>query len=111
RRFAQVKVGAGLSDASGIGSLIDGRAVSQMQDFTNDALERGAQLLTGGHGYDSIGHFYAPTVLDHVGPSARVAGEEIFGPIAAIRRFDTEQQVLGWANDTEFGLAGYVFTQ
>ncbi|WP_313810742.1 NAD-dependent succinate-semialdehyde dehydrogenase [Glutamicibacter sp.] len=111
RRFAEVEVGAGLSDSAQLGPLIDQRAVDQMQELVQDALNGGAHLLVGGHGYSEAGHFYAPTVLDHVAPLARVSREEIFGPIAAIRRFDSEQQVLDWANDTEFGLAGYVFTQ
>ncbi|MGO4295273.1 NAD-dependent succinate-semialdehyde dehydrogenase [Glutamicibacter sp. MCAF14] len=111
RRFARIQVGAGLGEGTELGALIDSRAVAQMQGFTDDALEKGAQLLAGGHGYPGAGHFYAPTVLDHVDPAAQVSGQEIFGPIAAIRRFNTEDEVLGWANDTEFGLAGYVFSQ
>lgn len=111
RRFAEIEVGAGLSDSAKLGPLIDQRAAGQMQELVQDALGSGAQLLAGGHGYSEAGHFFAPTVLDHVDPLARVSSEEIFGPIAAIRRFDNEHQVLDWANDTEFGLAGYVFTQ
>lgn len=110
-RFAQIKVGAGLNEDSQLGALIDHRALAQMQDLTQDALSHGAQLLTGGHGYLGDGHFFAPTVLDHVDPASQVAKQEIFGPIAAIQRFDTEEQVIGLANDTEFGLAGYVFSQ
>lgn len=110
-RFAQVKVGAGLGLDSEVGALIDGRAVEDMHSLTTDALERGATLLTGGHGYDSAGHFFAPTVLDHVPSDATMVREEIFGPIAAIQRFDDEAQAVELANDTEFGLAGYVFSQ
>jgi succinate-semialdehyde dehydrogenase/glutarate-semialdehyde dehydrogenase len=110
-RFARVPVGSGLGARTVLGALIDHRAVTQMHALTEDALARGAELLTGGHGYDSVGNFYAPTVLDRVHPDSRVVREEIFGPIAAIQRFSTEAEVISLANDTEFGLAGYVFSQ
>lgn len=110
-RFARVLVGSGLGAGTVLGTLIDHRAVTQMQALTEDALAHGAELLTGGHGYDSVGNFYAPTVLDRVHTESRVVREEIFGPIAAIQRFSTEAEVISLANDTEFGLAGYVFSQ
>lgn len=110
-RFARVPVGSGLGAHTALGALIDHRAVTQMHALTEDALARGAELLTGGHGYDSLGNFYAPTVLDRVHPESRVVREEIFGPIAAIQRFSTQAEVISLANDTEFGLAGYVFSQ
>jgi len=111
KRFAEVAVGAGLGQGTELGAMIDGRAVEQMRSFTEDAVNRGARLLTGGHGYESPGHFFAPTVLDGVDPGSLVAREEIFGPIAAIQRFEREDEVIALANDTEFGLAGYVFSQ
>ena len=110
-RFAQVPVGSGLGVGTMLGALIDQRAVTHMQALTDEALSRGAEMLTGGHGYDSVGSFFAPTVMDRVHPDSRVVREEIFGPIAAIQRFSTEAEVISLANDTEFGLAGYVFSQ
>jgi succinate-semialdehyde dehydrogenase/glutarate-semialdehyde dehydrogenase len=110
-RFAKVPVGSGLGKGAVLGALIDDRAVSQMESFTRDAVDRGAELLTGGYGYDTTGHFFAPTVLDRVPERSDVAQAEIFGPIAAIQRFSSETEAIGRANDTEFGLAGYVFTE
>lgn len=111
KRFSQVPVGAGLGAGSVLGPLIEERAVRNMESLTRNALDMGAGLLTGGHAYDGPGHFFAPTVLDHVGAKADVVREEIFGPIAAIQRFGTEDEAIGRANDTEFGLAGYVFSE
>lgn len=110
-RFAQVAVGSGLGHQTGLGALIDDRAVAQMHTYTNNAVALGATLLTGGHGYNSAGNFFAPTVLDHVTEESDVATSEIFGPIAAIQRFSSEAEAIAGANATEFGLAGYVFTE
>jgi len=110
-RFAQIQVGHGLGTGTGLGALIDERAVSEMKAYTENAVSLGAELLTGGHGYDSPGNFFAPTVLDRVSADSDVATSEIFGPIAAIQRFSSEAEVIGRANATEFGLAGYVFTE
>ncbi|WP_077488098.1 NAD-dependent succinate-semialdehyde dehydrogenase [Sinomonas mesophila] len=110
-RFAQIKVGHGLGTGTGLGALIDDRAVSEMKAYTENAVSLGAELLTGGHGYDSPGNFFAPTVLDRVSADSDVATSEIFGPIAAIQRFSSEAEVIARANATEFGLAGYVFTE
>lgn len=110
-RFSHIAVGSGLGHNTGLGALIDHRAVAQMQAYTDNAVALGASLLTGGHGYDSPGNFFAPTVLDHVAEDSEVARSEIFGPIAAIQRFRTEDEAVTRANATEFGLAGYVFTE
>ena len=110
-RFAAVSVGSGLGKDTGLGALIDDRAVAQMKAYTQNAVDLGANLLTGGHGYDSAGNFFAPTVLDRVTEDSDVAQSEIFGPIAAIQRFSTEAEAITRANATEFGLAGYVFTE
>jgi succinate-semialdehyde dehydrogenase/glutarate-semialdehyde dehydrogenase len=110
-RFAAVSVGSGLGKETGLGALIDDRAVAQMKAYTQNAVDLGANLLTGGHGYDSPGNFFAPTVLDRVTEDSDVAQSEIFGPIAAIQRFSTEAEAITRANATEFGLAGYVFTE
>ncbi|WP_026372796.1 NAD-dependent succinate-semialdehyde dehydrogenase [Agrococcus lahaulensis] len=109
-RFRQVKVGGGLGAGTVLGPLIDTRAVEQMGAFTSDAVERGATLLAGGEALGD-GRFFAPTVLDRVPADGDLAREEIFGPIAAIQRFSTEAEALERANDTEFGLAAYVFTE
>jgi succinate-semialdehyde dehydrogenase/glutarate-semialdehyde dehydrogenase len=110
-RMRDVAVGAGLGTGTGLGALIDGRAVQQMRALTDDAVAQGAELLTGGTELGSAGHFFAPTVLDRVPADAEVATTEIFGPIAAIQRFRTEDEAVARANATEFGLAGYVFSE
>jgi succinate-semialdehyde dehydrogenase/glutarate-semialdehyde dehydrogenase len=110
-RMRNVRVGAGLGTGTTLGPLIDDRAVRQMRALTDDAVARGAELLSGGSELGPVGHFFAPTVLDRVPADADVARTEIFGPIAAIQRFDSEAEVVARANATEFGLAGYVFTE
>jgi succinate-semialdehyde dehydrogenase / glutarate-semialdehyde dehydrogenase len=110
-RIAGAAVGHGLGDQSIVGPLIDGRAVRQMQEFTDDAVAHGATVRTGGFAYAAPGSFFAPTVLDGVPEAAALSNKEIFGPIAAIQRFGTEEEVVARANATEFGLAGYVFTE
>ena len=110
-RMRDVAVGAGLGTGTTMGPLIDDRAVRQMRAFTDDAVSRGAELLTGGAELGAVGHFFAPTVLDRVPADAEIARTEIFGPIAAIQRFGSEAEVVARANATEFGLAGYVFSE
>ncbi|MFD6055824.1 NAD-dependent succinate-semialdehyde dehydrogenase [Agromyces sp. NPDC060279] len=110
-RMREVTVGAGLGTGTGLGALIDRRAVDQMQALTEDAVARGAELRTGGERLGTSGNFFAPTVLDRVPADAEVATTEIFGPIAAIQRFRTEGEAIARANATEFGLAGYVFSE
>jgi succinate-semialdehyde dehydrogenase/glutarate-semialdehyde dehydrogenase len=110
-RIGVVAVGAGLGTGTEMGPLIDDRAVRRMRALTDDAVTRGAELLTGGTELGSVGHFFAPTVLDEVPADAEVARTEIFGPIAAIQRFDSEAEAVERANATEFGLAGYVFSE
>lgn len=110
-RMRDAAVGAGLGTGTALGPLIDDRAVRQMRALTDGAVAQGAELLAGGSQLGSAGHFFAPTVLDQVPADADVACTEIFGPIAAIQRFDSETEVVARANATEFGLAGYVFTE
>ena len=106
-----VVVGSGFAPGVGLGPLIDDRAVASMAGLVADAVGRGATLATGGSVISSSGSFFEPTVLVDVPADAHVATTEIFGPIAAVQRFTTEDEVLARANDTEFGLAGYVFTE
>jgi succinate-semialdehyde dehydrogenase/glutarate-semialdehyde dehydrogenase len=110
-RVGAVAVGSGLGSGTAMGPLIDDRAVRQMRALTDGAVAQGAELLTGGTELGSVGHFFAPTVLDRVPADAEVACTEIFGPIAAIQRFESEAEVVARANATEFGLAGYVFSE
>ncbi|HWT44389.1 MAG TPA: aldehyde dehydrogenase family protein, partial [Vicinamibacterales bacterium] len=93
-RLAGVAVGNGFGEGTVVGPLIDNHAVSQMAALTEDAIAQGATLRTGGFRYHAPGNFFAPTLLDHTPQAARVAKTEIFGPIAAIQRFRTQQEAV-----------------
>jgi succinate-semialdehyde dehydrogenase/glutarate-semialdehyde dehydrogenase len=110
-KMAGLTVGSGFADAVDLGPLINPRAVARCDRLVADAADRGAVVRCGGATIPSDGYFFQPTVLDHVPGDAAVAQTEIFGPIAAIQRFDTEQEVVARANDTNHGLAGYVYTE
>lgn len=107
----KLKLGNGLEDGVNQGPLIDDKAVKKVEEHIADALDKGAQCLTGGKRSTLGGSFFEPTVLKHVSDDMKVAREETFGPLCPIFRFDTEEEVIARANDTEFGLAGYIFTR
>lgn len=110
-KLAAASIGDGLANGVALGPLIDDRAVAGMQQFVDDAVSRGAVIRAGGHAVDGPGCFFEATLLDQVSPLAAVATNEIFGPIAAIQRFTSEAEVIERANSTDYGLAGYVFTE
>ncbi|HLP22624.1 MAG TPA: NAD-dependent succinate-semialdehyde dehydrogenase [Microbacteriaceae bacterium] len=110
-RVAAMKVGPGTEAGVNIGPLVDDKAVASTDELVRDAVSKGATLLTGGEKIDSDGSFYAPTVLENVPASARLMREEIFGPVLAVTTFRTEDEAVALANDTEYGLISYVFTQ
>jgi len=91
--------------------LIDAKAVKKADDLVQDALSRGAELLTGGHTIEGEGTFYEPTVVDGVKPGSSILKEEIFGPVLSIVRFSEEDEAIEIANNTEYGLVGYVYTR
>ena len=105
------KLGNAMNKDATLGPVIDDRAVKRLQHLVDDAVAKGATLLTGGKSPDRPGHYFEPTVLDNVPANADIATTEIFGPVAAITRFKTQEEVIAKANDTEFGLAAFVFTQ
>lgn len=109
-RMAEMRLGRGTDDVD-LGPLIDARARTRMQALVDDASRRGARVVTGGTAPARPGHFYAPTVLNRVAKNSRVLHEEIFGPVAPVTTFMHEDEAIGAANCTEFGLVGYVFTQ
>jgi len=110
-RVKELRVGRGTEEGVAIGPLIDDRAVAKTSQLLQDALARGAQLLTGGHAIDRPGTFYEPTVISDVQAGSAILREEIFGPVLAIAAFDDEDDAVRLANDTEYGLVSYVFTQ
>ncbi|MFK4730753.1 NAD-dependent succinate-semialdehyde dehydrogenase [Agromyces mediolanus] len=110
-RVASFKVGRGTADDVNIGPLIDAKAVASTDELVQDAVSKGAKVLTGGTVIDGAGSFYAPTVLGDVSPDARLLREEIFGPVLGITTFADEDEAVRLANDTEYGLVSYVFTE
>ncbi len=111
RRFVAatqaLKLGKGLDDPD-IGPLMNEKAVAKQAEHVKDAIDRGAQLACGGTGHDLGPLFYAPTVLTDVPDEALIMREETFGPVAALTPFETEEEVVARANDTESGLVAYV---
>jgi succinate-semialdehyde dehydrogenase/glutarate-semialdehyde dehydrogenase len=105
------KIGRGTEDGVIIGPLIDDRAVEKADTLVRDAVSRGALVSTGGSAIDGPGTFYEPTVVTDVQPGSDILREEIFGPVLAIIPFDTEDDAVRLANDTEYGLVSYVFTE
>jgi len=104
-------VGDGLQDGVRIGPLIDAKAVAKVQEHIADAVAKGARVLAGGKPHALGQSFFEPTVLAGVTQDMAVAREETFGPLAPLFRFETEDEVVAMANDTEFGLASYFYAR
>src|SRR5688572_988849 len=107
----KLRVGDGLKGETDQGPLIDTKALAKVEAHVADALAKGATLLTGGQKHALGGTFYQPTVLTNVGSNMILAREETFGPVSPLFRVDTDEQAIRLANDTEFGLAAYVYTR
>jgi succinate-semialdehyde dehydrogenase/glutarate-semialdehyde dehydrogenase len=110
-RMAALSTGPGDQDGSQVGPLITAKQRATVDELVQDAVSKGATVATGGKPVEGEGFFYPPTVLADVSTDARLLREEIFGPVAAIIGFDGEQAGIDAANDTEYGLAAYVYTQ
>ena len=106
-----LKVGDGLADGTQMGPLANARRIDAMAAFTEDAVKKGAKLLTGGQRIGKEGNFWQPTILADVPKDAKVFNDEPFGPMAAIRPFDTLEEAITEANRLPYGLAGYAFTR
>jgi len=111
KRMAALKVGPGMSADTECGPMITRKAVDKIDRLVKDAVGRGAKVLCGGSIPEEEGFFYPPTVLSQVSPDADMAHEEIFGPVAPITRFETEAEAIMHANNTEYGLAAYIYTR
>ncbi|MCF6385491.1 NAD-dependent succinate-semialdehyde dehydrogenase [Mycobacterium sp. MBM] len=109
-RMAGLKMGRGTEGGVQVGPLIDEAALRKVQALVADAVQRGASVLTGGAAPGGPGYFYPPTVLAGVPRDADMCDQEIFGPVAPLTAFDTEDDAVAAANDTEYGLVSYVFT-
>ncbi|MFA7487613.1 MAG: NAD-dependent succinate-semialdehyde dehydrogenase [Lysobacteraceae bacterium] len=108
---ARLRVGDGLAGATDQGPLIDTKALEKVEEHVADATSKGARIALGGKRHALGGTFYEPTVLLDVNPDMRITHEETFGPVAPLFRFETEEQAIALANDTEAGLAGYFYTR
>jgi succinate-semialdehyde dehydrogenase/glutarate-semialdehyde dehydrogenase len=106
-----VKVGNGLAEGTQMGPLANSRRLTAMAEFQEDAVARGAKLLTGGERIGDSGNFWSPTVLTDVPLDARLFNDEPFGPVAGIRGFEKLDEAIAEANRLSFGLAGYAFTR
>jgi succinate-semialdehyde dehydrogenase/glutarate-semialdehyde dehydrogenase len=110
-RMGALKVGRGTEPDVDVGPLIDAKQRDKVAELVDDAVARGARVLVGGKPIDGPGYFFEPTVLTDVPEDARLLSEEIFGPVAPIATFSTEQQALEAANRTDFGLVAYLYTR
>ncbi len=108
---AALQVGAAFEPGAQQGPLITPEAVAKVESLVDDAVGKGAKVRIGGARHPRGGNFFAPTVLADVPPDARLLGEEIFGPVAALVRFETEAEVIGLANASEYGLAAYFYAR
>lgn len=109
--FEKLNLGNGMDEGITCGPLVESKALESIAALVDDAAEKGATIATGGKRGEGAGYFYEPTVITNVSRETRVAQEEIFGPVAPIITFSTEEEALEIANDTEYGLASYVFTE
>src|SRR4051812_17389510 len=111
KKMSEFKLGDGLDESSKLGPLINAKQVATVEDLVSDAVSKGATVAVGGVAPDGPGHFYPATVLDGVPAEARIFKEEVFGPVAPVIGFDTEEEGIAAANATEYGLAAYIYTQ
>ncbi len=115
RRFAaamaRLKVGHGLTDGVAVGPLVNASSRDKVENLVDDARARGARVVLGGRRIAGPGYFFEPTVLADVPAGAACLGEEIFGPVAPLQAFQTEDDAITRANDTEYGLVAYVYTR
>ena len=108
---ANLKVGSGREAGTTIGPLINGEAVAKVDSLLKDAVAKGAKVVTGGARHNAGPLFYQPTVLTGIKQDMAIVHEEIFGPVAALMQFETEDEAVALANDTPFGLAAYLFSE
>ncbi|QIK39792.1 NAD-dependent succinate-semialdehyde dehydrogenase [Pontivivens nitratireducens] len=110
-RVAAMKVGDGMQEGTDIGPLISTDAVKKVQTHLDDAVSKGATIIEGGTKSDKGGTFFTPTVVTGMSQDMQIAGEETFGPVAPLFKFETEEEGIALANDTVFGLAAYYYTR
>jgi succinate-semialdehyde dehydrogenase / glutarate-semialdehyde dehydrogenase len=110
-RMSKLKLGRGTEEGVDIGPLIDADQRRKVQDLVDDAAGKGAKVVVGGSAREGQGYFYEPTVLADIPDDAKLLKEEIFGPVAPVKSFDSDEEAIAAANDTEYGLVAYVYTR
>jgi succinate-semialdehyde dehydrogenase/glutarate-semialdehyde dehydrogenase len=110
-RLGALVVGRGTEDGVDVGPLVEGKQRDKVAELVDDAVSNGAEVAVGGSAGEGAGYFYTPTVLTDVPHDARMFREEIFGPVAPVFTFSEDEKGIAMANDTEFGLVAYAFTQ
>jgi succinate-semialdehyde dehydrogenase/glutarate-semialdehyde dehydrogenase len=110
-RMAKLTVGAGLDEGTDIGPLVNRATQDKVATLVSEAADAGSTVLLGGGTPDRRGYFYLPTVLSDVPPDAGILDAEIFGPVAPMVRFATEEEAIGLANGTEYGLVSYLYSR
>jgi succinate-semialdehyde dehydrogenase/glutarate-semialdehyde dehydrogenase len=110
-RFGQLTLGPGLEESTDVGPLVNEATRTKVAGLVDGVAGDGAKVVLGGSAPDRRGYFYQPTVIDQVPASAAITDQEIFGPVAPVIRFSDESEAVQWANNTEFGLVSYVYTQ
>lgn len=111
QRISAVRVGAGTDEDTELGPIINRKQLDRVAELVNDAIAAGATVLTGGSARPGPGFFFDPTVLGDVPADARICREEVFGPVAPLYQFETEEEAVAMANDTEFGLVAFLYTR
>jgi succinate-semialdehyde dehydrogenase/glutarate-semialdehyde dehydrogenase len=109
-KMGALKMGNGLDDGVALGPLVNAEGRDKVIELVDDAVKKGAKILVGGKKPEGPGYFYPATVLTNVADSAKMLNEEIFGPVASLQTFKTEEEVIRRANDTEYGLVAYLYT-
>jgi succinate-semialdehyde dehydrogenase/glutarate-semialdehyde dehydrogenase len=109
-KMGDLKIGRGSDPETKVGPLIDDNQRDIVADLVDDATGKGAKVLTGGERVDGAGYFYRPTVISDLSDDARVLDEEIFGPVAPVKGFGSDDEAIAAANNTEYGLVAYVYT-
>jgi succinate-semialdehyde dehydrogenase/glutarate-semialdehyde dehydrogenase len=109
-KMGELKLGRGVEESTDVGPLIDDTQRGKVADLVQDAIGRGATAVVGGSKRDGAGYFYQPTVLTDIPDDAELLQEEIFGPVAPVKGFTDEDEAIAAANNTEYGLVAYVYT-
>jgi succinate-semialdehyde dehydrogenase/glutarate-semialdehyde dehydrogenase len=109
-RMTALSVGRGTEDGIEVGPLVEAKQRDKVAELVDDAVGKGAKVLTGGERVGDRGYFYAPTVLSGITDDAALLREEIFGPVAPVKTFASDEEAVAAANDSDYGLVAYVFT-